>query len=172
MGIQLNPAFPRVVDVLHVFPCEHFTRPHTSIGLHHIAPLLRGQCVPVAPPVVAPLVVVDDEVDDVVAILAAPTYPAIPQANFTRAIAECLDVVAGDPVVQQRDNISISSQSSPISILISHGHLPCRCCHLPYRYCVLRLVCILVCHLNKMTTPYLATFQGGTRSRIIFLDCC
>ena len=103
-------------DVLSATPYARFTRPHTDIGLHHIAPLLRGQCVRVAPP-----------------ITAVPTYPAIPGADFTRAIAECLEV---DLEGQQRDNISlvvtvishidtVISPSSSISMLPSSTSILC-----------------------------------------------
>jgi hypothetical protein len=72
-------------------------------------------------------------VDDVVVVPAAPKVLAMTQEDFLPTIDECLDVVAGDPVGQPRDNISrTATVISHIDTLSSHGQLPCRCCHLPY----------------------------------------
>jgi len=71
------------------------TRPHTGVGVNHLAPLLRGQCVMAAPPVLADPPVPADPPDPV----ASPVLAITPE-DFTLAIRACLDAdsVDGDPV--------------------------------------------------------------------------
>ena len=124
MGMQLAPALPRVARTFCLHLRMSISLRHIPTSAYHLAPLLRGRCVRAAPPIV---------VDDVVAVPAVPTYPAIPPANFTRAIAECLD---DDLVGQQRDNIShivtviahidiVTSRSSSILMLPSAISISC-----------------------------------------------